>query len=212
MTRAAPPVAEPYHRPEQQLRAGRMGMYLFLASEIMLFGGIFAAILVFRLEHPEAVKAAAGHLKLWLGAANTAILLTSSLFMALAVHAAREGAARRAAGWLLATAALGAAFLAVKGYEYWAEYAEGLMPHAQGAKTFADRSEWLFLNLYYVATGLHAFHLASGIAVVLGLAWMVARGRSPLPRRAVTVEMTGLYWHLIDVIWIFLYPVLYLAR
>ena len=209
---ANPPVVEPFHQPAQQRRAGFMGMYLFLASEIMLFGGIFAAVFVFRLQHPEATKAAAGHLKLWLGGANTAVLLTSSLFMALAVHAARAGAARRAAGWLAATATFGTVFLAIKGYEYWTEYTEGLMPHTEGAKTFADRTEWLFLNLYYVATSLHAFHLASGIVMVVGLAAMLARGWTPLPRRAVTVEMVGLYWHLIDVIWVFLYPVLYLAR
>ena len=209
---ANPPVAEPFHRPEQQRRAGFMGMYLFLASEVMLFGGLFAALLVLRLEHGEAVKAASGHLKMWLGGANTAVLLTSSLCMALAVHAARAGAARRAARWLVATAALGTLFLAIKGYEYWTEYSEGLMPHTEGAKTFADRTEWLFLNLYYVATGLHAFHLLSGIVVVAGLVLMLARGWTPLPRRAVTVEMTGLYWHLIDIVWVFLYPVLYLAR
>lgn len=206
------PVSEPFHRPAQQRRADFMGMYLFLATEIMLFGGLLGALFVIRLEHPEAVREASGHLKLWLGGANTAILLTSSLFMALAVLEARAGDARRTVRWLLLTAALGVVFLGVKGYEYFIEHREGLMPHFGPARELGDRSEWLFLNLYYIATSLHAFHLLSGIVVVTGLALRLARGWTPVPRRAVAVEMVGLYWHLVDVVWVFLYPLLYLAR
>ena len=208
----SPPVAEPFHEPAQQRGAGYLGMYLFLATEIMLFGAIFAVLFVLRLEHPHAVKEAASHLKMWIGAGNTAALLTSSLCMAIAVHSARDGAARRTAAWLSATASLGAVFLGVKAYEYWTEYHEGLMPHTEPARALKDPAEWLFFNLYYVATSLHAVHLASGMAMVLGLALMLARGRTRLPQRAVTVELVGLYWHLVDVVWVFLYPVLYLAR
>ena len=207
-----PPVSEPFHRSAQQRSAAYWGMYLFLATEVMLFGGLFAALFVLRLEHPHAVSEAAGHLKMWLGGANTAVLLTSSLFMAIAVHAAREGAARRAAAWLAGTAGLGAVFLGVKAYEYWSEYREGLMPHTELTRSLKDPAEWLFFNLYYVSTSLHAIHLLSGISLVLGLVLMLARGRTRVPERAVTVEMVGLYWHLVDVVWVFLYPVLYLAR
>ena len=206
------PVAEPFHEPAQQRRADYMGMYLFLATEIMLFGGIFAAIYYLRLEHAPAVKEAAHHLKLWIGGGNTAVLLTSSLTMAIAVHMARRGEARGASLMLTTTALLGVAFLMVKGYEYWLEYTEGLVPHTDSARTLKDPAEWLFLNLYYVATGLHAVHLLSGVAVVGWLALRVARGWARLPQRATTVEMVGLYWHLIDVVWVFLYPALYLAR
>jgi cytochrome c oxidase subunit III len=205
-------VHEPYAESAQQRETDLFGMYLFLATEIMLFGGFLAVVYVYRIIHPNETAAAARHLKLWLGGANTAVLLTSSLFVALAVANARAGDRRATSRWLVGAVALGVGFLAIKSYEYWDEYREGLMPRLGPPSPLADGPGRLFIDLYFVGTSLHAIHLMIGIGLVLGLAWRVARRRTRLPERAVTVEAVGLYWHLVDVVWVFIYPVLYLAR
>lgn len=202
----------PFSAPDQQRRAELMGMHLFLASEVMLFGGVFTALAAYRILHPQAAAEAATHLKLWLGAANTALLLTSSAVVALAVEAARLGRARLTALLLLGAAGLGVAFLAVKGLEYRAEYAEGLMPDLNGPSPLAGRPASLFIDLYFAATGLHAVHLTIGLIVLSTLAARLLRGELAVPERTIVVEAGGLYWHLVDVVWIFLYPLLYLAR
>lgn len=205
-------VHEPFQEPAQQREAAFLGMYVFLATEIMLFGGLFAGILVYRIRDTEAVHEAAGHLYLWLGGLNTAVLLTSSLFMALAVQSAREGRARPAIRRLLFAAVLGITFLTIKGIEYGLDYAEGLMPGVGPEFPLPRHVQELFINLYFVATGLHSVHLTIGILIVLGLAFRLWRGQARLPERRITVEMVGLYWHLVDIVWVFLYPALYLAR
>ncbi|BBC72779.1 conserved hypothetical protein [Altererythrobacter sp. B11] len=198
---------EPFHQIGRQHEADRFGMLVFLASELMLFGGIFAAAMALRIRDGADYVAAAGHLKLWLGTANTAILLTSSLFAALAVEATRAGQARWTGRALVAAAVLGLAFLGVKGFEYAAEYSEGLMP-ATAIAHFDGRIEQLFMDLYYLATGLHALHVSLGILLLAGAAWS---RRAREDRAAVLVGNVALYWHLVDVVWIFLYPTLYLA-
>lgn len=203
-------LAEQFVDPDQQSLADRLGMWLFLGTEIMLFGGLFMAIAVTRVIHAEAVKEASSHLYLWLGGANTAVLLTSSLSMAIAVTAARSGARRLVLGALVATVALGAAFLAIKATEYGLEYSEGLVPHIGPPSPLVHPAATLFLNLYFVGTGLHAIHLAIGIAITGGVAIRIARRSLDVRRRHVVLEMTGLYWHLIDVVWVFLFPALYL--
>ena len=203
--------AEHFATPRQQRRGALLGMWLFLASEVMMFGGLFMGIIVYRVGAEYELEAASRHLDPWLGALNTAVLLTSSLAMALAVVAARRGAARAACGWLLATIALGATFLAVKAHEYAAEYAAGLFPHAGPAYPLEGRGLELFFNLYFAATGLHAQHLAVGLVLLIGLAARIALGRTPLPGRRITVETVGLYWHFVDVVWVFLFPALYLV-
>ncbi|WEX10572.1 cytochrome c oxidase subunit 3 [Chelativorans sp. AA-79] len=205
-------VHEPYRRPGQQHEADMLGMYVFLATEIMLFGGVFAAIFVIRGLHPEAFVAASKKMHLWIGAGNTLVLLTSSLCVALAVAASRAGRVRWTAGLLSAAAGLGILFLGFKGLEYWLEYRDGLLPALSWPTRFSGPVEELFMNLYLIATGLHAFHLTVGICLLLFLAWRIRRGSLPLPNRAVTVETSGLYWHLVDIVWVFLYPALYLAR
>ena len=201
----------PFTDKGQQHAADLIGIYVFLGSEIMLFGGLFAVLALTRLHHPVAYVAASRELHLWIGAANTAVLLTSSLAMALAVEAAIAG--RRAASIrrLLVTAGLGLCFLVLKAFEYAAEYREGLLPVPGGGFGLADPAHRLFMNLYLIATGLHAVHLSIGLALVAWLSLRLYRGL-PVPARAVTVEGTGLYWHLVDLVWVFLYPVLYLAR
>jgi cytochrome c oxidase subunit 3 len=187
-------------------------MYIFLGTEAMLFGGFLAAAYVVRILHPEEVASAAQHLKLWLGTANTAVLLTSSLFVAIAVTVAKAGRRRGAALCLALTVGLGILFLAIKATEYLLEYQEGLMPFSGSASPFERPAEHLFFNLYLVGTTLHALHLAIGICIMAVLAWRIALGATPVPRRVITVEVAGLYWHLVDVVWVFVYPVFYLAR
>jgi cytochrome c oxidase subunit 3 len=201
----------PFTDPRQQHAADLMGMYVFLGSEVMLFGGLFAVLALLRLQHPAEYVAASHALHVWIGAGNTAILLTSSLTMALAVAAAREGARRAAQRRLVATAILGAAFMALKAAEWTLEFREGLLPVPGGDAALTTPVERLFMHLYLIATGLHAIHLSIGIALVLDVGFRIRRGL-PLPGRAVTVEATGLYWHLVDLVWVFLFPVVYLAR
>ena len=203
---------EPFSTAAQQREADMLGMYLFLASEVLLFGGLFGAAVGYRILYPDAVVAASQRLHLWIGAANTVLLLTSSLLVALAVQAGERGM-RRPAGFLLSGAAgLGLSFLALKAVEYGMEIREGLLPGLGGHHDFASPVEQLFMNLYLAATGLHALHMTVGIVLLCGLAIRIFRRSLPLPERAVTVEVCALYWHLVDIVWVFLYPVLYLAR
>jgi cytochrome c oxidase subunit 3 len=199
----------PYVRTDQREEANRLGMWLFLATEAMMFGALFFALTVVRLRVPDGVRVASGHLDRLLGTLNTGVLLTSSLLVALAVVAARQGREQRTAGLLAGTASLGVVFLALKGIEYHKEFREGLMP-GLGFR-LDDPGAELFFNLYYAATGLHAVHLTIGVLLMLGLAARVLSGGVPLPERATTVELPGLYWHLVDIVWVFLYPTLYLV-
>jgi cytochrome c oxidase subunit 3 len=198
---------EPFHQASRQREADRLGMLVFLASEAMLFGGIFAAALALRLSYPQDYVAAAGHLKLWLGTANTAILLTSSLMAALAVEAVRSGHSKAAGAALAAAVLLGLAFLGVKAHEYLGEYREGLIPGLANAH-FESRVQQLFMNLYFISTGLHALHVSGGL-VLLAIAGFSRRARQD--RHAVLIGNVALYWHLVDIVWVFLYPTLYLA-
>ncbi|HWL69534.1 MAG TPA: cytochrome c oxidase subunit 3 [Geminicoccus sp.] len=205
-------VHDPYQEAGQQHEADMMGMYLFLATELMLFGGLCIVIVIYRFLHPEEVVAASARLHLWIGAINTVVLLTSSLAVAAAVHLARRARAGPAATWLLAAVGLGLAFLGLKAQEYHAEYREGQLPILSDPPQFAGPVEQLFMNLYLFATALHAIHLTIGIALVSGLSWLLLKRRIALPQQAVRVEVCGLYWHLVDIVWVFLYPILYLAR
>ncbi|MGB0083839.1 MAG: cytochrome c oxidase subunit 3 [Rhodomicrobiaceae bacterium] len=203
---------EPYADATQQQEAIMMGMYVFLASEIMLFGGLVAVAFVLRFLHPQEMVEASKRLHIYVGAINTAVLLTSSLFVALAVQAARAAARSRTALFTGGAAGLGVAFLGLKAIEYYEEYGEGLLPGISEPGQFTSPVQRQFMDLYLVATGLHAIHVTIGILLLGGLGWLAGGGRLRLPQRAVTVETAGLYWHLVDVIWVFLYPILYLAR
>ncbi|HKR87415.1 MAG TPA: cytochrome c oxidase subunit 3, partial [Phenylobacterium sp.] len=156
--------------------------------------------------------AASQHLSLAIGTANTGILLTSSLCVALAGLAARNGRLRGATQGLLAAAALGVLFLVLKGVEYRIDYDEGLASLTGAPSPLGSSPAQLFIGLYYVATILHALHVSAGVVLLTGAGLGAARGRLPLPGRAETVHLVGLYWHLVDVIWVFLFPLLYLAR
>ena len=197
----------------QQRYAATLGIWAWLITELLLFSALFLVALITRLQHPEATVAAARHLKFWIGATNTVVLICSSLTMSLAIVFSREGWQRAMVRAMLATAALGLLFLALKGCEYYADYAEHMMPFLSGrpfalGETPAAR---LFVNLYYVATLLHALHLSTGIVLLLGLTWMAAKPTF-LARHQNWIEVYGLYWHFIDLIWVLAFPILYVVN
>nr|WP_276583665.1 cytochrome c oxidase subunit 3 [Pseudomonas sp. RIT-PI-AD] len=186
-------------------------MWLFIASEIMMFGGLLLVIWFYRLAHPQEVAEALASMHWLLASGNTALLLSGSLCMTLALAAARAGEARRLIGWLLAAAVLGAGFLVGKSVEYTQEYHEGLLPGFGLESPLQAGAARLFMNVYFTATALHGVHILVAVALVLGLAARTWRGGLVFPQRAISVEMIALYWHAVDLIWLFLYPSLYLA-
>jgi cytochrome c oxidase subunit 3 len=194
----------------QQHEASSLGMWAFLLTEIMFFGGLFAGYTVYRTVYTAGFEAGSQHLDILLGTLNTAVLISSSLTMALAVHAAQVGHRQLLARFLLLTMLLGLVFLSIKGYEYWHKYHESLVPGVRFTYTGPYPGQvQLFLIFYFVMTGLHALHMVIGLgllAILVGLAW---RGWFS-PAYYTPVEIIGLYWHFVDIVWIFLYPLLYL--
>lgn len=181
----------------------RLGMWIFLASEALLFAGLFALYAAYRWAYPAQFHAAAAHANLLLGTINTYVLLTSSLTVALAVHAARAGQRRRAVAFLLATVALALGFDALKAVEYAEHLAAGFAPGRHYAfAALPAHGVALYVTLYFLLTGLHALHVTGG---AIALAWLAVRRASPIG-----VELGALYWHLVDLVWIFLWPMLYL--
>ena len=217
-------VAHQFDDLAQQHEASTLGMWAFLATEIMFFGGALTGYAVYRHSYYDAF-AAASRLENWrIGAFNTGILLVSSLSIALAVHAAQMGSRKGIVRWLMVTILFGGAFLAVKAYEYNHLFHEHLVPGAQfDAPRFDEagnalprhfpehlrRPAQIFYGFYFSMTGLHALHMVIGIGIILYVAWMAHRGRFTSEYHN-PVEMTGLYWHFVDIVWIFLYPLLYL--
>jgi cytochrome c oxidase subunit 3 len=204
-------VAHQFDSVEQQRGAATLGMWVFLISEIMLFGGLFTGYAFLRTTYPAAFAAASGHNNLIIGTVNTVVLIVSSLTMALAVERARTGARSAVAALLGVTAGLGGVFLVLKGVEYAEHWHDRLVPGLAFAWPGPDaRPVELFFWLYFVMTGLHALHLLVGIGLVGVLLALAARGRFS-PTYHTPVEIGGLYWHLIDVVWVFLFPLLYLV-
>lgn len=201
---------------EQQERSSELGMWLFLATEVLFFGATFVGYTVYRIAYPEAFAAGSQHLDLRMGTANTAILLCSSYLVALAVHASREeNRGRMARRCLGAAAFLGCAFLAVKGYEWHHVWKEGLFPgRGDGFGELGGSTEGalLFFGFYFAMTGFHALHVGIGVAVLAGLSAVSGRrGWRRAGNRSV-VELGGLYWHFVDIVWLFLFPLLYLVE
>jgi cytochrome c oxidase subunit 3 len=266
---------------EQQKEASTLGMWAFLATEVMLFGGVFMAYIAYRWAYPEVFIEGAYHLNTWLGIINTVVLLVSSLTVALAVHAAEQGNNRRTINFLLITLVLGFTFLGIKGFEYYEKFEkcwevpvkECMIPgrafkwepaepqvttlfsftgethgsgegHGGGTAHGGEGEEHgglrgtadertgpsigfeglrageseapydvhqIFFLVYFTATGLHAFHMIIGSAVLITLAWMASKGRFSTEYYT-PVELGGLYWHLIDIVWVFLFPLLYLIH
>jgi cytochrome c oxidase subunit 3 len=195
---------------EQQREAHTLGMWAFLITEILFFGGLFAAYVVYRTAYPEAFANASNQLDARLGGINTAVLIGSSFTMVLAVHAAERRRKRAIFGWLWATVVLGTVFLGVKYVEYSHKWEHHLIPGPNFLfEGQPGGSEQLFFALYFAMTGLHAFHMVIGAGVLIWLSVLALKGRFDLPGRN-AVEMAGLYWHFVDLVWIFLFPLLYL--
>ena len=195
----------------QQIEASTLGMWVFLVTEIMFFGGLFAAYLVYRYAHPEGFAEASHHLNVTWGAVNTIVLIVSSLTMALAVRSAQISApARTQVAWIGATMLLGATFLGVKAIEYTDKFTHHLVPgpnfHWEGK--YPAPAE-IFYSLYFCMTGLHAMHMIIGLGIMTVIGIMAWR-RQFDEDYYTPVEVAGLYWHFVDIVWIFLFPLLYL--
>ncbi len=200
----------------QQHEASTLGMWMFLTTEILFFGGFFCAYAVYRLMYYGAFRAGAHHQNWQIGAANTIVLIGSSLTMALAVWAAQTARRRATVIFLLLTLLLGSVFIGVKAYEYSQHIHEGLFPGQ--LFTYVDhehpdltRGVELFMVFYFGMTGLHALHMIVGAGLLI---WMIFRARRGDfgPEYYAPVEVMGLYWHFVDIVWIFLFPLLYLLH
>jgi len=204
-------VREQFDDAAQQFDAAKLGMWAFLATEILLFGALFCVYACYRHVFPAGFIAASRRTDVVLGTLETCVLLTSSMTMALAIRAMRMARPRVSAALTLATVGFGIAFLVIHGIEYVDEYREHLFPGAGFDPDLNDTAgSQLSFVLYYVMTALHALHVSIGIAVLTVLAALTRRGR--FSRRYYTpLELGGLYWHLVDIVWIFLYPLFYLV-
>lgn len=196
---------------EQRARAATIGMWVFLATELMFFGPLFFGYVYWRTAYAAGFAAASRHTDVVLGTLNTAVLLSSSATMAMAVALRRADRTKSGARLLWLTAALGVAFLAIKSSEYAHEFREHLFPGAdfQFAGHDANPAR-IFYWLYFAMTGLHALHLLIGIVLVSVFAFALHKGAERFAD-AERIEAAGLYWHFVDLVWIFLYPILYLV-
>jgi cytochrome c oxidase subunit 3 len=201
-----------HHFPDAptQEHAARLGMWLFLATEVLLFTALFTAYSLYRYLFAETFHAASKYIETSIGLTNTVVLITSSLTVALALHATRQGRGRRAAVLLAITLAFGGVFMVLKGFEYHHHFVTGQLPGRYYA--FAELTApgaAMFFTVYFLMTGLHGLHVLVGMGV---LGWLAARAwRGDFsPAYHTPVELGGLYWHLVDLIWIFLFPLLYL--
>ena len=192
----------------QERETVTLGMWAFLATEVLFFGALIAAYLNYRIWFGAEFIAAAKMTKVVLGTINTAVLLTSSACMAMAVMTREAGGRRAPVLWLIATALLGLMFIVIKGYEYSLEYQEQLVPALNFDVARHGGVAEIFFMFYFCATGLHALHLLIGICLVSWLAF--ASGTDRL-RPGSTTRLIGLYWHFVDIVWIFLFPLIYLA-
>ena len=213
-TAPAPPSPEPaehFESLEQQDHAAHFGMWLFLTSETLLFGALFGLYTAYRIQYGQHFLQAAQHNNVLLGTTNTVILVSSSFFAAWAVHSMQHGRPKVAVRCLLGTLLAGLVFLAVKAVEYREHFAHGIYPGARYQFTeLPSHGAKIFFTLYYFMTGLHALHVIAGLAALAVIARLAARGRYS-ERQHTSLELGVLYWHLVDVIWIFLWPLMYLA-
>jgi cytochrome c oxidase subunit 3 len=198
---------------EQQKNASTLGMWIFLITEIMFFGGLFLAYSVYRANYPNVFAASSLTLNVYIGAANTAVLLCSSFTMVLAVRAAQLGQRKAIILFLILTLALGLVFLGVKAYEWNEKFQEHHVPgatfHVEELPPEAQGQAQLFFSLYFAMTGLHALHMVIGVGILSTLLYLTYKGRFTAEYMT-PIDVAGLYWHFVDIIWIFLFPLLYL--
>jgi cytochrome c oxidase subunit 3 len=244
VTELAPSLVSPQFEDRfQQKESSTLGMWTFLATEVLFFGGLFASYTIYRHQWPNAFRQGSLDLKWYMGGVNTAVLLISSFCMAMAVNAAAVGSNAKIIRYLILTIVVGAVFLAIKGTEYYIEYKEHLIPGlnftldkpseeevgpvVRGFDKFdkwfnkisppveeaarRPQNEKLFMLFYFIMTAIHATHMLIGIAIMLVLIFMAKRGLFSAKYHN-PVEMFGLYWHFVDIVWVFLFPTLYLLR
>ena len=197
----------PWKALSRQHEGATFGIWVFLASEVLFFGSLLLLYTVYRSANPQAFIIAGRETDIWYGTVNTAVLMTSSLTMAVAAQAAEADMRRLAIGCLVATAVFGLMFLVFKGFEYAEDIEKNLVPGAGFA--LKEPAAQIFFALYWIMTAIHAIHLTIGLGLVGRLAIFGACRVIPL-RENPQVEVTALYWHLVDVIWIILYPLIYL--
>ena len=204
-------VPEHFSSAEQAYESSKLGVWIFLVTEILMFGGLFVVYIVFRALNPDMFAEASKHLDKIMGALNTVVLICSSFTMAMAVNATRLSKHARAQKLLLATLFFAACFMVVKYFEYVHKIHAGTLPaglfHAEG---FTHPKPGLFFSLYFLMTGLHGFHVLVGMGLIF---WVYLKSRAgKLSSSYYTpVELVGLFWHLVDLIWIYLFPLLYLV-
>jgi cytochrome c oxidase subunit 3 len=207
----ASPVEHQFATAEQQRDAATMGMWVFLATEVLFFGGIFLGYTVYRIYYPQAFAEASRHTLIAFGSVNTAVLLISSTVMAFAVRAAKARRRALLSLLLLLTASLGAAFLVIKGFEYAREVREGLLPGAGFRIQAADPTHTeMFFYIYWLMTGVHALHVTIGVALIGFFAlraWLI----DAFANHDTPIDLLGLYWHFVDIVWVFLFPLIYLV-
>lgn len=217
-------LAHHFDNPQTQFEAAKLGMWLFLVTEILLFGGLFMGYTILRWQHPEAFSQASHLLDTPMGALNTVVLITSSLTMALAVWASQRGDQKKLIIFLVSTLVLAGCFLVVKYFEYTHKFHMGVFP----GKWYAPNAEALeilaghaanavspytgnFFGIYYVMTGIHGLHVVIGMGIIAWVLVKALRGHFSAEYNT-PVDVSGLYWHLVDLIWIFLFPLLYLIH
>jgi cytochrome c oxidase subunit 3 len=197
---------------EQQRESASLGMWTFLLTEIMFFGGLFIAYIVYRWSYPDVFAAGSRSLDILLGTVNTGVLIFSSFTMAMAVRCAQLGKSRPVVVFLLLTIVLGSVFLGIKAVEYQDKFAHHHVPgrafHLEGAANQGHAQ--MFFVLYFAMTGLHALHMIIGAGLLVWMVVLAARGRFSAENHN-AIECTGLYWHFVDIVWIFLFPLLYLV-
>ena len=207
--------AEQFENITQQRETAALGMWVFLATEVLFFGVMFTSFYVYRWRWTDAFAHGARDLSEVLGTINTAVLLASSYFMAMAVHAASEGDRRKLIRCLLITMVLGLGFLGIKSVEYYIDYRDHLIPTINFATVFGDEvrppQEEMFMTFYFVMTLFHALHMVIGLSVMAVLVIFASRGAYTREYHN-PVEIAGLYWHFVDIVWVFLFPTLYLLK
>jgi cytochrome c oxidase subunit 3 len=204
------PLAHHFGSPAVQTYAARFGMWLFLSTEVLLFAGLFVSYAVYRYLYPQSFALASRHLDLTMGTINTIVLITSSLTAALAIHFVRVGKPKVAVGMLVFTLLCACAFLVIKYFEYRHKFEVGTLPGKYYTNTeLTAPGAPMYFAIYFLSTGLHAFHVIIGMGVLTWVLVQTIKGRFS-PVYYTPVELGGLYWHLVDLVWIFLFPLLYL--
>ena len=227
-----PALQHHFENMEQQREAGALGMWVFLVTEIMFFGGMFLAYTLYRAKYPESFEVASNHLDIWLGAINTVVLICSSFTMALTVYCTQVGKQQLQVLFLILTMVFGVTFLGIKAVEYKQKYDDNLFPgqlipghpfnpaiQEEGAAPdhhklhlvpgATVKNVELFYWIYFAMTGMHALHMIIGLGIMVVLLIFSLRGRYG-PEYHNPIEISGLYWHFVDIVWIFLFPLLYL--